>query len=317
MVNRTLELLESVMAGHEMTVSELDSLLQDRTPEDLHLEYKHGNELKDKRKGSATIRQYLSGFANSVGGILLIGVDEESWCVTGCSAPGGGDLAKWASDTLLQQATFFSPPPRFHVIDHPNGKVLVAATLRSLALVPSVEAGRTVYYLRFHDKTPNNQTLQVPEYLMSDILLGRRQQPYLYITDLEFLRLQRMGSDNTGEKSIHFILTCRIENRSLSWSESIRIGLLAFSRPTSSTNTLISSHLLSYVDIDESKLNEVITDYKLIHSTSDVSSIGPFDVQVPEFTERFVLPVNTYEYGGFYTWKGALYIRHYQDWCTL
>src|SRR4051794_24625854 len=73
-IQRTLDLLQSLMSGHTMTVSELDSLVNDAVPEDLFLDYKHGNEL-NKKEPSLTIRQYMSGFANSEGGILIVGVD--------------------------------------------------------------------------------------------------------------------------------------------------------------------------------------------------------------------------------------------------
>ncbi len=85
---RTSELLESLTAGERMSRYELDELVKESTPEDLFLEYKHGR-LLEKREAAQTLRKYLSGFANSAGGILIIGVDEATWTVTGCQAPGG------------------------------------------------------------------------------------------------------------------------------------------------------------------------------------------------------------------------------------
>jgi len=177
MPQQTRELLEAIMAGQQITTDELDDLLRNRVSEDLFLDYKHGNELLDKKKGSSTIRQYLSAFANSAGGVLIIGVDEHNWDITNCVAPGGGDLAIWAASCLTPIAPYFSPPPRFQVVKHPKGDVLIAATERSLGLVPCIEAGEFVYYLRFHDQTLSNKTLRAPEYLIADLVLGRRQQP--------------------------------------------------------------------------------------------------------------------------------------------
>src|ERR671923_265875 len=56
---------------------ELNALLSDQVVEDQYLEYKHGDELKKGTKPgpSDTIRQYVSGFANAEGGVLIVGVD--------------------------------------------------------------------------------------------------------------------------------------------------------------------------------------------------------------------------------------------------
>jgi hypothetical protein len=45
-----------------------------------------------------------------------------------------------------------------------------------------IEAGRPVYYFRFHD-----QTLEAPDYLVTDLILGRREHPYLAIVDFELI----------------------------------------------------------------------------------------------------------------------------------
>src|SRR5689334_23538068 len=113
MALRTQELLDRLMMGDEMTITELDDLLANKVAEDLLLDYKHGDKLKEK-KASETIRKYVSGFANSAGGVLIIGVDAEVdvWIVTGARAPGGHDLARWARDCLGDMVAHLSPPPR-------------------------------------------------------------------------------------------------------------------------------------------------------------------------------------------------------------
>jgi len=111
---RTAELLENLLSGEGLTPEMLDALLQDQVIEDLHLEYKHGEVLeKTTEKPSRMIREYVSGFANGAGGVLLVGVDEDNWCVTGCKAPGGGSLTRWASDCVSPIAGYLSPPPVF------------------------------------------------------------------------------------------------------------------------------------------------------------------------------------------------------------
>src|SRR5262245_13828705 len=113
MALRTQEQLESLIAGHAMTPDELDALMNDQVKEDSFIEYKHGDELRDKKKAAATVRQYVSGFANSEGGVLIVGLDAESspWSITDAVAPGGHDLARWASDCLVDMMAHLSPLP--------------------------------------------------------------------------------------------------------------------------------------------------------------------------------------------------------------
>jgi hypothetical protein len=225
MTQRTLELLEQLIAGHQMTPDDLDDLLNNQIPEGPFLDYKHGNELEKKRP-SETIRQYLSGFANSEGGILIVGVDEASWSVTGCSAPGGKDLAEWAASCVTPIASHFSPLPRFQVVEHSEGKVLVAFAGRSLNYVPCIKTGRLVYYLRFHD-----QTLEAPDYLISDLMLGRRQHPYLHITGAFLASLYRQdGPQGSGVMDLCFQPVFQCENQSLSWAESVRLGIICWDK---------------------------------------------------------------------------------------
>lgn len=111
MAQRTLELLESLVSGREMTPGELDNLVSDKVLEDIHLDYKHGDVLNDKKKAARMLREYVAAFANSAGGILIVGVNapqDQPWTVTGCTAPGGGDLREWASRCLTQIAPYLS-----------------------------------------------------------------------------------------------------------------------------------------------------------------------------------------------------------------
>jgi hypothetical protein len=206
---QTRKLLEMLMSGYELTPAELDQLLANRVDEDLFLDYKHGNEAQ-KKNAAMTIRQYLAGFANSAGGVLVVGIDEATWNVTGCTAPGGSNLADWAARCLTPLAPYFAPPPRFQVVAHPQGDVLVAATERSLSLVPCVENGALVYYLRIHD-----QTLKAPDYLMSDILLGRRNRPDLHVRDFHTAGLSTTITSNPNSLSIQFDTQVGREQKSI------------------------------------------------------------------------------------------------------
>ena len=74
MPEKTLELLESLLGGHELTSRDLDDLASNQVPEDQYLDYKNAKLLDDKKKARIVIREYVSAFANSSGGILIIGI---------------------------------------------------------------------------------------------------------------------------------------------------------------------------------------------------------------------------------------------------
>ncbi len=145
------------MAGVHMTTSMLDDLLNQHIPEDLYLAYQHGDAFKDKKKANPTLRQQVSGFANSAGGVLVCGIDAATWTVTGCCAPGGGSLNEWAARCLTQMAAYVSPVPCCYTLQHPQGDVLIVVTARSPGLVPVLEASGLEYFFRVRDQTlPNS-----------------------------------------------------------------------------------------------------------------------------------------------------------------
>lgn len=301
----TSEILQSLIAGHRMTPQELDDLLQEKVSEDLYLDYKHGHLCKDKKQFASTIRVYLSGFANSAGGTLIVGVDGDKWNVTGCSTPGGGDLAEWASRCLVPIASHFSPLPRFQVVKHNKGDVLVAFTDRSYQLVPIVEKGKLVYYLRLHD-----QTLRTPEYLVSDIMLGRRQYPYLSITEANVeVKAHERAKDRT--RILVLGLRCTVENNSLSWAEDVRLGFIAWIERNPPQT--ISNHLLSYVEVQEpNKDFDKEGIYNLSHSAlpsyGDPIGLDPFStVTLGPLTSNGI-PIKVVHDLYRYKWKVAVYL---------
>jgi hypothetical protein len=305
---RTMDLLDMVMSGRGITATELDELLTNRVGEDLFLDYKHGNELRDRKKGSATIRQYLTGFANSAGGVLLIGIDQASWSVTGCVAPGGGDLAEWAASCITQLTPFFSPMPRFQIVNHPDGQVLLAAASRSLGLISCVESSERVYYFRMHDETLSNKTVRAPEYLVTDLLLGRREQPYLYIADLGFGQLGRRKGKEEPTTDIEFGLDFHAENQNISWASDTILGIVAMAKSIQGRLYPRGSHLLSYIDIQEPDGALSVVHHEIGHTHVKMNEFGPFDVNQFANFAIYTVPLRWHETWYSYTWKAAAYI---------
>lgn len=88
--NTSREFLELLME-RPPAADELQQWLNKGIPEDQFLEYKDGMVL-DKAKPGEFIREYVAAFANSEGGVLIIGVKDAELTVTGAKTPGGKDL---------------------------------------------------------------------------------------------------------------------------------------------------------------------------------------------------------------------------------
>lgn len=310
MARRTMELLESLLVDRQMTPEQLDALVTEKVKEDQFLDYKNGRELNNKKKAADTLRQYLSGFANSEGGVLIIGVDEESWAVTGCPAPGGGKLEdferglrEWASDCVSPIAGHFSQRPEFCVVEYPGGKkALVAWTARSLNLVPVYEhaTSKWVYYFRF-----DHQTLPGPDYLIRDLSLGRREHPYLQISDVSLHGWNLRLLDHQQRGFLDVNLTVLIENAGLSWTEGLILGVIGYIDPP---REHVTQYLRSIVEVREPDIPNYSGGMSLSHIPHSVKpGMAPFTSQPPVLS--FSLP--TRGLVGFYTpyvWDAAVYL---------
>lgn len=299
----SLQLLERLLTGHQLSVVELDDLINNSVKEDLYIDYKHGEMIRGKNS-SETIREYTSAFANSAGGILIIGVDESEGIpteVTGCNGHGKGKLDDWAARCLTPIASYFAPSPRFQVINHPKGEVLICFVQRSSGLVPMTESGSIVYYFRLHD-----QTLKAPDYFMADLLLGRRQQPVFEIEEFKALNFKRIGEGELMDLS--FEIRARTQNASIVWADESKWGIICWTHITNINGGLESGrpsqHLLSYLEIKD----ETFTYPKrgaLMHYHSPARLSKPFDVS--KLLVSFVVPLRGQNDWFSYTWKAALY----------
>jgi hypothetical protein len=76
---RPKELLDYLLEDNTLTPDQLDKFIQANHDEGLYFDYKNGKIATQARRdeGRQTIREYVSGFANSDGGVLLIGVNED------------------------------------------------------------------------------------------------------------------------------------------------------------------------------------------------------------------------------------------------
>lgn len=288
------------MAGIALTEADINDLLSTNTHEDLHLDYKSGKELL-KSNASDTIRQYLTGFANADGGLLIIGVSD-SFAVESEKVPGGRGFGHWAASCVSDIAPLFSPPPRFQEIEHPDGTIYVAGVSRSLNLIPCREGGRFVYYLRIHD-----QTRKAPDYLVSDLILGRRQHPLLNITGIDVPNSNITHSSDYNAAYAELQMRFSIENLTLHWAENLRLGIVDCS--CSDYGTSISNQLLSYIDLKGWPNSILPANRNLYHSSQRINDIEPFTENHESLNRDVIIPMKSRQ-GRWIscTWKAALYL---------
>lgn len=298
MATKTEELLERVMAGGQLTPRDIDELVSSRTAEDQFLDYKHGDELAKKKDAARTVREYVTAFANSSGGLLLVGIDAPEdkaapWKVTGAVAPGNHDLARWASNCLTGEVGQFSPPPRIQVVNHPAGSVLAVSALRAPNLIPLVRAGQLAYFFRLGD-----QTIEAPSFLIGDLLLGRRQQPRFDLScQSVHLRSAKDPNSPTG-LAFHVSFDVAARNVGLQWAEELRLGIVAWClEPRSAA----PPELLAEIDAGQRPMERLAVGFKLARIGAEAHT-PPYEVARASDTLRVQIPDPRH---GSFLWRAA------------
>lgn len=237
-----VELLDALVQGARLTPTELDEI-KDHIDEGQHLEYKDGSIThRGKRKaGRLTVRQYVSAFANADGGVLIVGVSDKPRRISPCIVPHQQSLEGWVADLLRDMTPLLAPPPRVQTVNHSEGSVLVIATARSPNLVSIVEQGRAVYQLRFHDST-----LEIPEYLLSDLFLGRRQRPILTLEVRANPKHPHLSPSGLLALSFYF----SVSNSSLVTANYVQIGLISWTLSPAAPEPI--DYLRAFLDVESS-----------------------------------------------------------------
>jgi hypothetical protein len=245
-VSSSRELLALLLGGHQLSATDLDDVVHRLRSEDLYLDFKSGKQ--DTTKASTVLREYVTGFANSDGGVLVMGIAEpaqkgQTYEIDGCPQRGNATLDEWATHSLRDVAAYFAPMPRFQTVKHPKGDVLVCAVARAPALIPLIVAGSQQYYVRMGDST-----LAAPGWLLSDLVLGRRNHPLLEATVLsvtaEYEQMIYPGTSFAAD-TIALGFSFGFDNVSLVPARDVQVGIVGWTlNPTANSPTpTLRSHV--------------------------------------------------------------------------
>jgi len=293
-------LLDRLLGGEVPPVDLIDELLRRRVRESVWLDYKSGTLFDDKTPKEAVrlLRRHVAGFANAEGGVLIIGAHNDEpnsakWSVVPCTKH-EGRLVKWAQDALAPLLGYLDPFPRIHEVVHPVGPLLFVAVARAPALVPCIEDGRPVHYLRFADSTR-----AAPDYLLADIALGRRSHPVLRLGHHSAQTVVERGNPQNFKQT----LTLGFWNESVVWVEGLMVGLVGDHVGSGRPNTEhLSETIRSRIDIGE-RVAGVRPNLRRPQNTFRPDMrIAPFDTH--HFRFDLSLPLTLLRY----RWTGLFFI---------
>lgn len=245
--NNSFKFLTALLEREKPTESDVNSLLANVPTEDQYIEYKSGQQPADQLR--TVVRRWTTGFANADAGVLAIGIsepDKESGAprkVVGIDVPGGGPADEWASRILQPFTGRFLLPPRFVLTKHPDGDVLFIAVDRAPQLISYAEANEPRYALRIFEST-----VDVPSYLISDLLLGRRNHPTLKVRNVTV-----EGVADTRNPTIPVRIGVEIEN--MSFVKSIDTDMWTVAWSLFLDDPRPNEHLLQQIDADPPMTN--------------------------------------------------------------
>jgi hypothetical protein len=304
------EMLDKMLTGHVPEESNLRELMA-VTTEGQFVDFKNGSVTDDRDVAKQVVRSYVTGFANADGGLLVIGVSDGDGVaaqrkITPTKRPGGATLDLWARSCLDDMAGQLVPFPRFQVLTVGGSEVLIVATARAPAMVPCHERGARVYYLRVGDSTK-----VVPDYLVSDLMLGRRAHPILQVR-----RSGKGGGVNGGPGGWALGFSFEVENAGFTPARAVRIGLITMAMPpTRRENGMVASeHLRTFFDVQPVWPAEYFQPVHLISSAEKAPDIAPFDVQRVVVNELIV------QHDSGRLMRSAMYVMadgHAPDWYQL
>lgn len=132
------------------TLAELEQLVAAAESESLHLDFKSSRALSGNKNGfRAELPRDASAFANADGGVLIVGIEEDTNCrASKIAGYQGGDIsASWFEDILVNSVSPSIPGVEALRIDTPTGAVFVVHIPAS-PIAPHQSSSDRKYYAR-------------------------------------------------------------------------------------------------------------------------------------------------------------------------
>ncbi len=305
-MNTSREILSAVLSGQCTAQQAVEAVRQECLPEDLYLDYKSADLLEqtNTKKRNDELRKDVAAFANADGGMLVIGIEETSDATTSRTLPGEAKHCKdvgghsphdWAARTLGDLLPYTGRPPHIDDTARIDGKrVLLVAVDRAPNLVPVTKDGQIRHFLRIGDHTH-----PVDPYLYADLVLGRRERPFLRFDAEVGVRVGAMHQ--AGQMFITVVAT--VENDSLVWVPAMYvsctgIGSKRIEVPNEHSTERLSDALLRHVEVAEATAPEHV--YHQVVRKMALPELSPFERRTYSF--RFGVPQPSKPY----VWRGVL-----------
>jgi len=196
-----------LFSKESFTQHDIEQLIRDRTEESLHIEFKNAGSLNNTEPNKKEIAKDVSAFANSDGGIIFYGINEENHVASGLSFVNGNVTTKeWLENVILDNISqrlekLLIVPVRFDNIIEQT--IYVVKVPRS-DISPHMNLKDKLYYRRY-----NFKILAMEEYEIRNLYLTRRDGKVV----IDSLGINSMNKLDFRDSHYRFELSIYIANR--------------------------------------------------------------------------------------------------------
>lgn len=252
----------SLLEKEKLSAKDLENIITLKYEESIHLEFKGADSLSSKDKVKNEIAKDISSFANSAGGYIIYGINEENHVASSFSFINGNIFTKEWLEQVIQT--------RIH--RKIEGIRIIPIRIddnieKSIYLVKIPESTRAPHMTsdkRFY-KRYNFESVQMEEYEIRN-LYNRKEKTELEINGIISVGKPNIENDEDGRKTIFFPITFQICNKSKAIEKDYKL-IISFN---------FSEFVIKWDRLEQIKPNLSLSqDGKKIISFSNTCSIFP------------------------------------------
>jgi len=224
-------ILDQLINSNNIVLEDIHHLIENKEKESLFLEYKSGEWLQNNGSGKFKLRKWVSSFANSAGGILIIGVTEKEEnderypdVIDGIDLTEFKEnIGKWIEDALKEKIyPRLNPPPEIITFQIKPDIQRIIALIRiqqtNFYIHKVTEKGKEIYFHRH-----NFQVLSMDEWEIRTLLFGRNPPPIL---ELDIEKIYVGSSSDHGRTIKSYVIDFKIENLGWQIAEYLQFGII-------------------------------------------------------------------------------------------